>query len=64
MKKLITAAIIFGLGGCVDAGEDAKPSEADSLAVIPIGPGTRPSAIVPPDTPVSAADTSRVDGGR
>lgn len=64
MKKLITAAMVFALGACAQAEQDSAPAEADSLAAVPVGPGTRPSAIVPPDTPGSAADTGRVDGER
>jgi hypothetical protein len=37
--------------------ENTPPTQNDSLAVVPIGPGTRPDAIIPPDTPESNKDT-------
>jgi hypothetical protein len=41
--------------------ENTPPTQNDSLAVVPIGPGTRPDAITPPDTPESRQDTAAAD---
>jgi hypothetical protein len=38
--------------------ENTPPTQNDSLAVVPIGPGTRPDAIIPPDTPSSHQDSA------
>ncbi|MGQ0812965.1 MAG: hypothetical protein ACT4O1_00675 [Gemmatimonadota bacterium] len=49
---LLTAA-------CSEAGEEETPAQNDSLAVVPVGPGTMPDVLTPPDTPVSEPDTGR-----
>ena len=49
--------ILLAVGTSCEQIENDRPSQNDSLAVIPVGPGTRPSATVPPDTPVSEQDS-------
>jgi hypothetical protein len=41
--------LVLGLAaaGCADRGEE------EDVEVVPVGPGTRPTAITPPDTPGS-----------
>lgn len=60
-------ASIFLVGG-LQAGcekiENTPPTQNDSLAVIPVGPGTRPDVIVAPDTPGSQMDPVPVDSMR
>lgn len=51
------------LAGCEKI-ENTPPSQNDSLAVIRVGPGTRPDVIVPPDTPRSLTDPPPVDSIR
>jgi hypothetical protein len=64
MRKLIWGTVAACLLGCAEIEDDATIDQ-DSLTVIPIGPGTAPDAVVPPDTPRSpqegaetAADTT------
>ena len=52
MRKLIWAAVSAGVLGCAEIENDATV-DSDSLVVIPIGPGTDPGVVVPPDTPRS-----------
>lgn len=47
------------LAGC-ERIENTPPTQNDSLAVIPVGPGTRPDALRLPDTP-GLVDTTQVD---
>ena len=57
-------AMIALVGGSITACEkieNTPPTQNDSLAVVPVGPGTRPDAITPPDTPVSNQDSVRPD---
>jgi len=56
MKRTIIGFAVLCLLGCTDVARD-QPSTDDSLATVPVGPGTRPDALVPPDTPVSRPDT-------
>lgn len=63
MKRFAAAALIV-LIGCTDISEDSQPSQNDSLAIVPVGPGTDPSAITPPDTPGSQPDTAKPDSAR
>lgn len=51
------------LAGCEKI-ENTPPTQNDSLAVIPVGPGTRPDVILPPDTPVSETDRPPADSIR
>lgn len=57
LSALVLAA---SLAGCEQI-ENTPPTQNDSLAVIPVGPGTRPGAVAPPDTPVSADSVSPGD---
>ncbi|MGQ0562869.1 MAG: hypothetical protein ACT443_13465 [Gemmatimonadota bacterium] len=41
---------------CAEVEEGDQPGRSDSVAVVPVGPGTRPTAITPPDTPGSPAE--------
>lgn len=60
MKPFAAAAFIV-LIGCTDVSEDSQPSQNDSLTLVPVGPGTDPNAITPPDTPGSRPDTAKPD---
>jgi hypothetical protein len=52
-----TLLVFAGLGAGCEKIENTPPTQNDSLAVIPVGPGTRPDVIVPPDTPRSDAES-------
>ena len=57
-------SILVLVGGSITACEkieNTPPTQNDSLAVVPVGPGTRPDAITPPDTPRSQQDTATAD---
>jgi hypothetical protein len=63
MRKLIWIAAAAGVFGCAEIEDDATIDQ-DSLTVIPIGPGTEPDAVAPPDTPQSRSEDreQRSDG--
>ena len=49
MRKLIWVAVSACVLGCAEIENDATV-DSDSLVVIPIGPGTDPGVVAPPDT--------------
>lgn len=58
MRKLIRVAAAVCVLGCAEI-EDDSTIDKDSLTVIPIGPGTEPGAVAPPDTPQSRPEDGR-----
>jgi hypothetical protein len=58
---LSVLVLVGGFTTACEKIENTPPTQNDSLAVVPVGPGTRPDAITPPDTPVSNRDSARAD---
>lgn len=52
MRKMIWAVAAACMLGCAEIDEDSTV-DTDTLTVIPIGPGTDPRIVAPPDTPQS-----------
>ena len=50
---LSVLVLVGGFTTACEKIENTPPTQNDSLAVVPVGPGTRPDAIAPPDTPQS-----------
>jgi hypothetical protein len=48
--------VLGGVAACEKI-ENTPPTQNDSLAVVPVGPGTQPDVIAPPDTPKSEPDS-------
>lgn len=55
---LSVLVLVGGFTTACEKIENTPPTQNDSLAVVPIGPGTRPDAITPPDTPSSRQDSA------
>lgn len=60
----LAAGLLVGGQAACEKIENTPPTQNDSLAVIPVGPGTLPSATLPPDTPQSLMDPPPVDSIR
>lgn len=57
-RILFICVICSAFTACSEVGNDS-PSQNDSLAVVPVGPGTKPDVITPPRTPQSRPDATK-----
>lgn len=54
MKRLALCLVLAGMAACTKTGDDRLPSDT---TVVPIGPGSDSTALIPPDTPGSRPAT-------
>lgn len=57
MKAWPLMLVLAVCGGCAKANENATVQD-DTIATVPVGPGTEPDVIQSPDTPGSRVDTT------